>query len=169
MILLRQNVALLRQGIDLLTRLDAGRYGPRDGVSGVGAHLRHCIDFYRCLLDGAAGGRVDYDARSRDPAIEAHRRAASAALEELVAGLEALEVDPGRALEVKVDTAAGTEACWHRSSLGRELQFLISHTTHHYALIALLLRARGFELPADFGVAPSTLAHQQQEAASCAQ
>jgi hypothetical protein len=43
--------------------------------------------------------------------------------------------------------------------MARELGMLLSHTVHHYALIAMLLRARGIEPPADFGVAPSTRAH----------
>jgi hypothetical protein len=59
-------------------------------------------------------------------------------------------------------------ACWGRSSAERELQFLLSHTVHHYALIALMLRTQGYEPGAEFGVAPSTLAYWK-EAAACVQ
>jgi hypothetical protein len=52
---------------------------------------------------------------------------------------------------------------WAVTSLERELQFLLSHTVHHFALVALLLRAQGFEVSADFGVAPSTLAYWQPQ------
>lgn len=50
---------------------------------------------------------------------------------------------------------------WRPSSLGRELQFLSSHTLHHYALIKLLLDDTGLDLGPEFGVAPSTLAWQR--------
>ncbi|UCF67889.1 MAG: DinB family protein [Acidobacteriota bacterium] len=46
---------------------------------------------------------------------------------------------------------------WSRSSVGRELRFLLSHTVHHFAIIGLMLRMLGGEPPAAFGVAPSTL------------
>jgi hypothetical protein len=49
------------------------------------------------------------------------------------------------------------------STVARELQFLLSHTVHHYALIALILRLQGFEPGEEFGVAPSTLAHWRRE------
>jgi hypothetical protein len=39
----------------------------------------------------------------------------------------------------------------------RELQFLASHTVHHYALIAHLARDRGVGVAPEFGVAPATL------------
>jgi hypothetical protein len=61
-----------------------------------------------------------------------------------------------------VDAAAqGGGAVWCRSSVSRELQFLLSHTVHHYALIAMTLRAAGVELDEELGVAPSTLAYQR--------
>ncbi len=53
------------------------------------------------------------------------------------------------------------------SSLRRELHFLLSHTVHHYALIAMILARHGVEVEPDFGVAPSTLRHwarQEQSA-----
>ena len=56
---------------------------------------------------------------------------------------------------------------WTASSLDRELQSLISHTVHHYALIAMLLRVSGRQPAADFGVAPSTLRYWE-ESRACA-
>jgi hypothetical protein len=51
----------------------------------------------------------------------------------------------------------------------RELQFLLSHTVHHYALMALILRLQGFNPAAEFGVAPSTLQHWERAAAARSQ
>jgi hypothetical protein len=47
------------------------------------------------------------------------------------------------------------------SSVGRELLFLSSHTVHHWALVAALLRHQGIEPGVEFGVAPSTLDHRR--------
>jgi hypothetical protein len=62
-------------------------------------------------------------------------------------------------LAVKQDSVV-----WSYSSIGRELQFLLSHTIHHYALIALALRLQGYEPSAEFGVAPSTLQYWRKAA-----
>lgn len=188
--LLDQNVALLDQGSELLARLDPELFGPDSDGSGVGAHLRHCLDFYRCLLAGLDGegegdgggdrpgggdspgagelGRVDYDVRERVAEVETELATAAAVLDELRAALAGLR---GKALErpllVRVDDAVGrgADGGWQRSTFGRELQFLISHTIHHYAIIAMLLRGRGFEPGDELGVAPSTLAHRRRSAA----
>lgn len=58
---------------------------------------------------------------------------------------------------------SGSEPDWSDSSVKRELQFLVSHTVHHYALIKELLRREGFDPGAEFGVAPSTLQARDQQ------
>jgi hypothetical protein len=77
-----------------------------------------------------------------------------------------------RALNVLVDCGESRERVLSASTALRELQFLVSHTVHHYAVIALILRARGLEPGPDFGVAPSTLKYEQetslQARAACA-
>ncbi|MEP0552783.1 MAG: hypothetical protein ABJE29_00430, partial [Balneola sp.] len=55
------------------------------------------------------------------------------------------------------------ESPWSVSSIRRELQFLVSHTVHHYALIGLILKTMDVEVPEDFGVAPSTLKHESEQ------
>ncbi len=159
-----QNVYFIEQGRALLRNLDDNLFcRAANGQSGVGAHLRHVIDCFRCFQRGLADGRVDYDSRQRDPLLEQDRKIADGALAEISQALNNLGADDAaRRLEVKVDTVAWEDPAlhWHVSSLGRELQFLLSHTVHHYALIALLLRQQGFEPGADFGVAPSTLEFQ---------
>lgn len=161
------NLHLLAQAQDLVAQLDDERFCATDRrSSSVGAHLRHVIDCYRCFFAGLDAGRIDYDGRQRNPALETERTVAMTALGELVAGFEALPRDLDRPLEVRVDAAAWGAGSlhWQRSTLGRELQFLVSHTVHHFALIALLLRDRGFEPGQAFGVAPSTLEHRGEPA-----
>lgn len=161
--ILEQNLHFLRQGLELLATLDAEVYAAgREGRSPVGAHLRHCVDYYRCFLRGLGSGRVDYDAREREGALETDPGAAAAALGEIAGRLSTLGPrDYSRVLEVKVDTPAAADDAWSRSSLARELQFLVSHTVHHYALIGLLLRQHGIDPGDEFGVAPSTLEYRR--------
>lgn len=166
MIVTEQNIRFLRQGVELLSTLEAAVFA-ETGLGGqrgsIGAHLRHCIDYYRCFVRGREAARIDYDARERDPRIEVEPLAAAAAVESLIGDLERLSPrDFDQPVEVKVDAAAWHDPSlvWSRSSVGRELQFLLSHTVHHYALIAMILRSRGLVPPEDFGVAPSTLEHR---------
>ena len=66
------NVDVLRQGIELLTRLDDATFR-----HAVGPQLRHTLDFYASFLRGLATRRIDYDTRERDPLVESSRRIVS--------------------------------------------------------------------------------------------
>jgi glutathione S-transferase len=159
-------VRVLEQGHALLERLDDRLYTDTAGLpvqSGVGSHIRHCLDFYQSLLEGVWTGRVDYNRRERDALVARDRACAAARIEIVIEELRALADLPGDTtlLVSPEDTDADM---WCASTLARELQFLLSHTVHHYALVALILRLQGFEPSEEFGVAPSTLAHRRQEA-----
>ena len=47
---------------------------------------------------------------------------------------------------------------------GRELGFVLSHTVHHNALIAVIAAAVGAAVPPGFGYAPATVAHHRSRA-----
>ncbi len=158
---LQQNFHLLRQGAALLRDLDPALYA---GPGGVGPQFRHCLDFYLCFLRDLPEGRIDYDARQRQPRLETEPAAALECLEEIQSRLAGVvEMDAHHRLEVKTDTAPDEPPAswWSHSSLGRELRFLVSHTVHHYALISAGLRRHGVEPGTEFGMAPSTLAYRE--------
>jgi DinB family protein len=157
------NRALLQQGVAMLERLSDALYAePRGTWAPVGAQYRHILEHYRSFFAGWPEGRVDYDARARDERIERNRSAALLATRECLAALDRLDGTTDRPLEVQMDGGGGSERPdWRPSSAGRELQFLCSHTVHHYALIKLLLQPSGPDLGTEFGVAPSTLAYQR--------
>ena len=152
------NVHVLRQGADLLSRIDDTTFR-----HAIGAQLRHTLDFYGSFLRGLPGRRIDYDTRERDPLVESSRRIARERFAAIIAALERITPEQS-ALPVEVRTEADTldpsEPEWSPSSVRRELLFLLSHTVHHDALVKELLRARGYALDDDFGVAPSTLGHR---------
>jgi len=160
----RENLFHLEQGIEVIRRLGREAYtapGPGSFRGGVGAQFRHCYDFYSCLLRGHAAGEIDYSERDRAPRTETDPDYAIETGQRLIRDLQAL-VDDLSSREVRVRS---DDSSWSRSTVGRELQFLLSHTIHHHALIVALLAARDVdvarELP-EFGVAPSTLAHWKE-------
>ncbi|MFN0179669.1 MAG: DinB family protein [Gemmatimonadales bacterium] len=155
------NRRCLAQGIALLTTLTDDQFAcPRGAWSPVGAQYRHVLEHYQCLLEGVAGGRVDYDARRRDVTLEQSRTRALEVTADLEQGLAQLIGRPASlALEVQLRCDVDRGDCWTASTLGRELQFLVSHSVHHYALIKLLLANDTIELDQEFGTAPSTLSH----------
>jgi hypothetical protein len=169
--LVRACVQVLRQGSALIEQLDDNRYIETKDLpvhSGVGGHIRHCLDFYNSFLAGVRVGRIDYNRRERDALVEHDRAFAVTRLRIVCAELELLPVTDGATSVVVALEGATTEDAWCESTVLRELQFLLSHTIHHYALVALLLRLQGFAPDAAFGVNPSTLQHWREEAV-CAQ
>jgi len=166
------NARLLQQGIDLIATLSDEEYVYADErISGscVGSHMRHCIDFYHRFLGGVYTGKVDYDKRERDIRIEEDRMHATAELRRLKKALEAFGDGPeGIRLDVQSDAGTGDTSHWAASSVERELQVLASHTVHHFALVAVILRTQDRDPGREFGVAPSTLRYWEEQRA-CAQ
>lgn len=159
------NIAYLEQGVALLEEIDDEHYAatlPPVFESSVGAHIRHILDHFCCLLDGLHSGRVDYDRRARDARIENDREFALVTLRATIDRLLAL---PAGEHEIPLDVHmdSGSDApVWAPSSLTRELQFLTSHTIHHYALVAAILGNAGRNTSPGFGISPSTLRHQRR-------
>jgi len=152
-----QNLDAIDDGLELLDRLRT-LDDPR-ADSAVGGHFRHCIDFYDCFLAGLPSGRIDYDARRRAREVEARPEAAAHELGRIrrsLADLRTEDLDHELSIQFGLPAAEPPST---GSTVDRELLFLFSHTIHHYALIALLLRQQGVEVPPDFGFAPSTLEH----------
>ena len=163
------NCHVLDQCIEVLRRMDNETYATAgaDEGSPVGAHFRHVFDHYQVLLGGLAGGRIDYDARRRDPRLEREREYAIDAALGLRNQLGQLTAEVGsRPLQVSTRSMADEEKPdWSGSTVRRELQFLVSHTVHHCALIKQILRQHGFDAGVEFGLAPSTKSHLRHQTA----
>ena len=159
-LLIQRNVNLLFEGSAVIEKVPNALFGQSEGElgAGIGRHLRHCIDFYTCLLRDLSERRVDYDGRDRDPRLESDRAYSLARLRELTTRLQGLA---GRVANVElwVRSDALDDGPWAQSTLTRELQILHSHTLHHYAAIGMILRQHGTETPTEFGLAPSTGRH----------
>jgi hypothetical protein len=163
--LIETNVRWLRQALRILERIDDRTYATTpEGFAPhrAGAHLRHVLEFYQCFLEGQDSSHIDYDARRRDEAIERSRDTASAAIHSIIRALHTeIGLRQERIIWVRMEDAesAGIREAFMESSISRELQVLSSHTIHHFALIAMTLRAHGVEIDPEFGIAPSTMRH----------
>ena len=164
-----ENVALLKQAQLLIKSLETRQFARKDIPpfnSGVGTHIRHVLDFFSAFL-AEAGGRIDFDNRIRDPLIETDPAYACERIEQVIAAIEKTD-DLERKVYAKNDDGGNRtlDQAFSRSSIGRELQFLASHTIHHFAMIAMVLARLGIPIPKDFGVAPSTLSHWRSQEAN---
>jgi hypothetical protein len=171
---LEGNLIVLGQAVELLAAIEDTTYatgGVPAGGSPIGAHFRHVFDHYHAFLAGLATDEIDYDARQRQVPLETDRLLALATARGLITDLGRLPAELGaRPVRITLRSVAGHDETpdWSMSSVKRELQFLVSHTVHHYALIKELLRREGLTTTDDFGIAPSTLA-ALRSSSTCAQ
>ena len=165
-VIISDNIGCLKQGAALIGQMSGKQYSELVSHcfnSSVGQHFRHVLDHYDCFLHGLNNGfRIDYDSRQRDAEIEENPEAGIAKIEQVCMLLELLDTDPETELRVKMDTGSDTGDQWAPSTIVRELQFLLSHTVHHFALISTMNSINHIATPEDFGIAPSTLAHRRK-------
>lgn len=159
--LLAMNMELLDQAILMIRNQPEGHYSrtSREVFSStIGQHVRHCVEHYEEFLTAISEGRIlDYEKRPRDLRLETDTGEALRRLTAVRNSLGELS-DAGHGLEV-MDTGAATPAL---SSTAREVQYLLSHTVHHFALIAVIAGLGGTSVPDNFGVAPSTLQYRNR-------
>jgi len=146
----------------------------------IGEHTRHILEFYTCLLQGAAlknpvwnGSSkslgqveshfekpvVNYDKRKRDHEIEGRRQKAIDTIDFICNKLEHKGFWAEK-LTVEGDYEHGSEEVISiESSFDRELLYNYEHTIHHQALIRVGLMEQNKQhlLDENFGVAPSTI------------
>lgn len=169
--LIADNVRLLEQGLDVLRDMDAALYArtePSVGLSGAGSHFRHLLDFYDRFFEGIEAERIDYDRRERDAALEQHPEVARRKINAVITRLRSLagqELVPALLVKSDAECASPQDEPWAGSTVERELQVLMSHSVHHYALIAVVLRLNGHIPSEEFGVAPSTLRYWKEQRA----
>lgn len=151
-----------KRGIGLLDNLNDEIYKKTSyGVGSIGSHFRHNLDFANNLLQGIETGKIDYNERERDPRIETDRQFAKERFLFLIQTLKNISNEHfEREILIRSEI---DDNLWHRSSIARELEFLHSHTVHHFALIAEKLHSFGIKVSKDFGVAPSTLKYWSEQ------
>lgn len=123
----------------------------------VGGHVRHCLDHVAALEGGMVSGEVCYDHRERNTAVERDPRLAVSRLRRAAARLRGYAGQLGdRPLTLVAQVDAGGTAVRVPTTVGREAAFVISHTIHHAALVAVLLEQADRVVPSRLGLAPTT-------------
>ncbi len=123
----------------------------------IGQHTRHVIELFQCLIKGYDHGMVNYDDRKRDKRIEQERDFAVLKINEIQNSIE------------KEDKLMMLEQCFDQeknvitSNYYREVIYNLEHTIHHKALIKIgINHLCKLDLPASFGIAPSTIEYKKQ-------
>ncbi len=131
------------------------------GGSTIGQHVRHTIEFFYCLKKGMRTGVVNYDNREHDRKLEIDRFLSINALGEVERFVGSVQEDVNLTLEVGYGRDSD-DTCRISTSFHRELACNIEHLIHHMAIVRIGLRevACHVRLPADFGIAASTMRYR---------
>ncbi len=130
--------------------------------STVGQHLRHTVEFFICLEQGFDKGLINYDKREHDKLIESDKFLALASIERIKEFVSNQNSD--QALQLEVGYERDSDACLTISTnYLRELTYNIEHAVHHMAIMKIGIRevAAYVNLPADFGIAVSTIRYKE--------
>jgi len=154
------NCDFVSQAIRLLENMNPTIYSkPCREVfsSSIGQHMRHCVEHYDELFIALSENQVvNYDQRPRDLDVERDQNIAIARLHQIGEKLASLPkaCTPMQTRDAEVDFSSASSLC-------RELQFLVSHTVHHFALISVIAAFNGIQTPESFGIAPATFKARQ--------
>jgi uncharacterized damage-inducible protein DinB len=137
--------------------------------STIGQHLRHTLEFFICFEDGFYSGVINYDKRGHDKLIETDRELAAATIERILGFLSNIDVDKPLRLEVNYDVDKDQFETLDTTS-SRELVYNIEHAVHHMAIMKIGVHdiAGHLRLPANFGIAASTIRHQHKHSIASA-
>jgi len=161
---------VLLQGLGLLFELTDRKYGHAVGApfnASIGQHYRHVLEHFQSLIVGLRAGEINYDARERNPRLEGEVTYASIATCDVLRALKRYTEEVlARPCKVINSVGYGTlKPSTFESNISRELAYCVGHAIHHYAIIRLICHEIGISVPAEFGVAPSTLKHMASLAA----
>lgn len=133
--------------------------------SSIGQHTRHILEFYVCLFKDCLSEEkiVNYDKRKRNLFMETETEHAANCLDNVLTEIDCIKENAKVIVDVNYsiedESTYSIESCYHR-----ELAFNIEHAIHHMALIKIGLDHvdHNLDLPTDFGIARSTIKHQNK-------
>lgn len=164
--LIRTAHQILAQLEDVLRQVNGQEFvqaSPALSDATIGQHTRHTLEFFVCLEQGLPAGAVNYDQRAHDRSIEEDKEVALRLIKRLKAFVQ--HHSDNRPLRLEVGYERHSDECVSvETNYYRELAYNIEHAVHHMALVKIGLRdvAPGVVLPEGFGIAVSTLRHQER-------
>lgn len=163
--LIRATEDVLSQGLTLLLKLEDATYSRSAGApfhASIGGHYRHVLEHFESLIKGLRAGEINYDARERNLRLQSEATYASIFTCDVLRALKRYSAETlSRNCKVIISVGYGaSQPVSMDSNVGRELAYCIGHAIHHYAIIRLICHELDVRVPAEFGVAPSTLKHR---------
>lgn len=165
--LIKTNIEILAQLKTLLMQFTNEQYAQPLNVlseNTIAKHVRHVLEFYECLLKGVHQQEVNYDKRERNLQIETDIKYTLHIIDGVAAALEQQKQD----VPVKLAMEYNNNETFHvNSTYYRELVYNIEHAIHHFAIIAIAIKASFPEitLAENFGLAYSTIQYQEKQCA----
>ena len=153
---------VLIQGLELLFNIwdtTYSRVAEAPYSASIGGHYRHVLEHFQCVIRGIRSGEINYDARERNPRLEAEVTYATIATCDVLRAIKNY-TEAGLARPCKVVHSSSYDSAQPsviESTVGRELAYCVGHAIHHYSIIRLICSHLGVEVPSQFGIAPSTL------------
>lgn len=155
--------SVLNELLDILSQLTNEQYSePQPQLSGasIGAHVRHILELFVCLVNQYDADEVNYELRARDLSIQSDRTVAAKVIQSLFQELD----KPNKELMLTQSFDQGILKM--KTNYHRELAYNLEHCVHHQALIRVALLSMPEVVFEDhFGVARATIQYRKQ----CAQ
>jgi hypothetical protein len=150
--------------VDSLTDEDYYKKSPSLSNATIGQHVRHVVEFYQCLSESCITGQLNYDNRQRNLFIEENRLFGISCIQKIKSDVEKLNLKKLLVMESDYSYGEVIDTHFVETSVARELVYNIEHAVHHMALIKIAVCevAPYITLPPSFGVAVSTIKHQEQ-------
>ncbi|AYQ31823.1 DinB family protein [Runella sp. SP2] len=157
--------AVLKQLHGLLSQLTTDEYTQKLPVlngSSIGQHVRHTVEFFQCLFEGFSTGIINYDARKRNLLIETNLGYTLQLIGE-ISHLINNTSEGHLPIQLKVNFDDENFEIIETNFM-RELVYMVEHSIHHFALIRVGIQVnfKHIQIDSDFGVAYSTIRHQQE-------
>lgn len=168
--LIKASNSILSQLASVVNQIEENDYSkpcPSLGNVSLGQHLRHTLEFYLCLESGCKGGVINYDKRAHDKIIEVDKILALATINRIKEFINNYKTDFKLKLEVGYELDS-EESIEMSTNYFRELTYNIEHAVHHMAIMKIGIRevANYITLPADFGIAASTVRYHESSVVS---
>lgn len=129
-------------------------------LASIGGHMRHILDHVRSITS-ATGAEIDYDSRERGTPVEFDVASARSMIAQLCLDLGRLRGRSGdEIVEIPILASPDGMRSRVRSTLARELAFVLSHTIHHAATIRSIAVSFGAQVSDTVGLAPATQAYR---------
>ena len=163
--LISQTALAFDQLTNAINKIEHADYKkPLSSLSGssIGQHIRHVIEFYQCMIIGYSTNTINYDKRVRDKMIEESREFAIQCFNKCLFDIK--NSDLKKVLSLELFYGNENDVTRLSTTFEREIVYNIEHTIHHMALIKIGLKEinDAIEIPNEFGVAVSTIRHQQK-------